>query len=103
MKDFATSGFPIDRKQIDFARRLFGHKVAKNTLSLYGIQFAGYVIPLITLPYLARVLLAPGFGLLLFSQSFALGASIIIEYGFNFCATRRAAQHQGDRPSLTIY
>lgn len=94
------SDFHGHQKQVDFARRLFGHKVAKNTLSLYGIQFAGYIIPLITLPYLARVLRAQGFGLLLFSQSFALGASITIEYGFNLCATRKAAQNQRDRQSL---
>jgi PST family polysaccharide transporter len=93
-------GFQGHQKQIELVRRLFGHKVAQNTLSLYGIQFAGYIIPLITLPYLARVLRAQGFGLLLFSQSFALGASITIEYGFNLCATRKAAQSQGDRQGL---
>jgi len=94
------SGSPQYHEQIDFVRRLFRHTVAKNTISLYGIQFAGYIIPLVTLPYLARVLRPRGFGLLLFSQSFALGASTILEYGFNLCATRKAAQSRGNKEKL---
>ena len=74
--------------------------MAKNTLALYALQFAGYVIPLVTLPYLARVLRAEGFGLLLFAQSFALWGSIIFEYGFNLSASREVAQNRGSRDAL---
>lgn len=83
-----------------FARRLAGHPVTKNTLALYGIQFTGYVIPLLTLPYLARVLHGQVFGLLLFAQSFALWASITLEYGFNLYAAREVARRQGDREAI---
>ena len=85
---------------VKFVRRLVGHPVAKNTLALYGIQFTGYIIPLLTLPYLARVLGAQEFGLLLFSQSFAVWASITVEYGFNLSAARDVAQNRGNRESL---
>jgi len=71
-------------------------------LVLYGIQFAGYVIPLVTLPYLARVLRPAGFGLLLFAQSFALWASLTIEYGFNLSATRGIAQNRGNKDLLAV-
>lgn len=81
-------------------RRVLGHRVTQNALGLYAVQFAGYVIPLATLPYLARVLRPPGFGLLLFAQSFALWASITIEYGFNLSATREVAQNRNDRQAL---
>jgi PST family polysaccharide transporter len=86
--------------QIGFVRRLLTHSVAKNAAALYGVQFAGYVIPLVTLPYLARVLHAEAFGLVLFAQSFALWASITLEYGFNLSATREVAQNRGDRNAL---
>ena len=76
------------------------HRVTQNALGLYGIQFAGYIIPLATLPYLARVLRPQGFGLLLFAQSFALWASTVIEYGFNLSATREVAQNRNDRKTL---
>jgi PST family polysaccharide transporter len=73
-------------------RALLTHSVTKNAAALYGIQFAGYIVPLVTLPYLARVLGPAGFGLLLFSQSFALWASLTVEYGFNLSATRDVAR-----------
>jgi polysaccharide transporter, PST family len=82
---------------VKLIRSIFGHPVAQNALGLYTIQFAGYVIPLVTLPYLARVLRAEGFGLLLFAQSFALWASITFEYGFNLSATREVAQNRGKK------
>lgn len=81
-------------------RRILNHRVAQNALGLYAIQFAGYVIPLATLPYLAQVLRPQGFGLLLFAQSFALWASITIEYGFNLSATREVAQNRNDPKAL---
>ena len=40
------------------ALRLSRHPVAQNTLVLYAVQITGYLIPLITLPYLARILSA---------------------------------------------
>src|SRR5271170_3117675 len=86
--------------QLGFARRLSRHPVAKNMLALYGIQFAGYVIPLATLPYLARVLRPERFGLLLFAQSFAMWASITFEYGFNLSATREVAQNRQNQNAL---
>ena len=84
-------------------RALLTHSVAKNAAALYAIQFAGYIVPLVTLPYLSRVLGPAGFGLLLFSQSFALWASMIIEYGFNLSATRDVARCLAHdvRPSIS--
>lgn len=83
-----------------WVRRFVNHPVARNALALYGLQIAGYVIPLATLPYLARVLHPEGFGLLLFAQSFALWASLTIEYGFNLSATREVARNRGCASSL---
>jgi PST family polysaccharide transporter len=86
---------------VSLVRRVVNHPVAQNALGLYGVQIAGYVVPLITLPYLARVLRPEGFGLLLFAQSFALWASLTIEYGFNLSATREVAKNRGKRDILS--
>ena len=99
-EDLRTPGVRSQAAMVSLVRRLAGHSVTRNTLALYGIQFTGYVIPLLTLPYLARVLHAQEFGLLLFSQSFAVWASITIEYGFNLYAAREVAQNRGNREAL---
>ena len=78
-------------------KQYLAHPIMRNVVSLYAIQWAGYVIPIVMLPYLARVLQPQGFGLLLFSQSFALWASMFIEYGFNLSATRDIAQSRSDQ------
>lgn len=77
-------------------RRVLAHPVVHNALGLYGIQFAGYLLPLVTIPYLARVLRPQGLGLVVFAQSFALWGSLILEYGFNLSAAREVARSQGN-------
>jgi len=86
---------------VRFVRRVANHPVAQNALGLYAIQFAGYIIPLVTLPYLARVLRPEGFGLLLFAQSFAAWASLTVEYGFSLSAAREIAQNRGNKGLLS--
>lgn len=78
-----------------WAHRYLDNPVVRNALALYAIQIAGYVLPLVTIPYLARTLHPEGYGLLLFFQSFALWSSMIIEYGFNLSATREVARSAG--------
>ena len=67
-------------------------KLWENLVSLYGVQLLTYVIPLITLPYLARVLGPVSWGELAFAESYAIYVSLIIEYGFTLSASRQIAQ-----------
>jgi PST family polysaccharide transporter len=85
--------------------RLFGllrHKLVQNALSLYGVQIATYVIPLITIPYLARVLGVAGWGLVAIAQGFGSYVGILGEYGFGLSATREVARHREDREKLAF-
>jgi len=68
--------------------------VMQNAMALYGAQALGFLVPLITLPYVARILNPTGLGLVNFSLSFALWLIILIEFGFNFSATREIAQNR---------
>lgn len=70
--------------------------IVQNILYLYGLRIAGYIIPLVTFPYLARVMGTEAFGLLAFAQSFALWLALIVEYGFSLSATREVARHRED-------
>ena len=70
-------------------RRAMGSTVGKNALSLYSIQFAQYILPLITLPYLARVLGPWRLGTLAFGQSLMSYIALGVDYGFGLSATRK--------------
>jgi PST family polysaccharide transporter len=55
-----------------------------------------YVIPLFTLPYLARVLGPAQWGALAFAEAYANYVSLVVEYGFGFSASRDVAQSSDD-------
>src|SRR5678809_1376177 len=78
------------------ALRLSRHPVAQNTLVLYAVQITGYLIPLITLPYLARILAPDKFGVVAFAQNVVWYFVILTDYGFNVTATREIAIHRED-------
>jgi O-antigen/teichoic acid export membrane protein len=70
-------------------RRGLRSPVGKNALSLYSIQFANYALPLITVPYLVRVLGAERFGTLAFGQGLMAYFGAMVSYGFDWSATRK--------------
>jgi polysaccharide transporter, PST family len=81
--------------------RLSRHGTVQNALWLYGVQIAGYLFPLITVPYLSRVLNPENFGLLMYGQSFVWYFITLSEFGFNLTATRRIAVSKSDPAALT--
>lgn len=70
-------------------RRLSRSTLIQNVFSLYIIQFANYILPLITIPYLVRVLGPSGYGAVAFGQGFMNYLLLFVEYGFDLSATRR--------------
>ena len=64
-------------------------KMARNAASLYLIQFANYIVPLLMVPYLVRVLGPTGYGTVAFAQGFINYLMLFVEYGFNWSATRK--------------
>lgn len=81
--------------------KLIRHNLVQNAISLSGVQIASYVIPLVTIPYLARVLGAAGWGLVAFAQAFGSYLALVGEYGFALSGTREIARHRGDLGRLT--
>ena len=66
-------------------------KLAENIAALSIVQILSYAAPLLTVPYLVRVLQPVHFGLVSFAQGLVLAFRVITDYGFDFSATRAIA------------
>ena len=73
----------------------------ENIFSLSLVESSGYLLPLLTVPYLLRVLGPEKFGLVTFAQAFTQYFVIITDYGFNFSATRRVSVNRHDQIMLS--
>jgi PST family polysaccharide transporter len=78
----------------------FRHPVSQNVLALGVIQVLITVLPLVTLPYLARVLSRSELGLVVFAQAFSFVIALLVEYGFALSGTREAATRREDPEAL---
>ncbi len=68
----------------------------RNIFSLLLLQGSNYIIPLLTLPYLTRVLGVEGFGIYSLTLSLAQYFVILVDFGFNLSASKKIAEHQND-------
>ncbi|CUH94475.1 putative membrane protein [Propionispora sp. 2/2-37] len=76
-------------------------KVYKNVSYLSILQMFNYLLPLLTMPYLVRVLNAEMFGLVAFSQAFIQYFIIIVDFGFNLSATKDVSIYRSNKEKLS--
>jgi PST family polysaccharide transporter len=79
-----------DKKQLFF-----------NFLSLSVLQAFTFLLPLITLPYLVRVLGTEKFGLVMFAQAFIIFFNILVDFGFNLSATKSISINRHNKNKVT--
>ena len=68
----------------------------ENFLSLSVLKILGYVFPLLTIPYLARVIGLDKFGELAFASSVIVFFQTLVDFGFNYTATRDVAKNKAN-------
>ena len=79
-----------------------------NFISLIVLRAGNYIIPIITLPYLVKVLGVEKFGLIAFAEMVIMYFKSIVDYGFDLTGTRSISENRGNKETInelvnTIY
>lgn len=72
----------------------------KNFISLALVQGINYFLPLLTLPYLVRVIGIDKFGTLALATAVIAFFAVVTDYGFNFTATREISLNKSNKQEL---
>ena len=75
-------------------------KLFKNILSLGIIQLVNYIFPLITIPYVSRIIGPEGYGIINYATVFVGYFTLLIAYGFDLTATRRIARFTNNKQEI---
>ncbi len=75
-------------------------KISANFMYLSILQGMNLILPLITFPYLVRVLGIENFGLLMFAQAVILYFTMIADYGFNLSGIREVSSNKNNKNKL---
>lgn len=87
---------------VERLKKIFtNHKtLIQNFSYLSALQIFNMLLPLITYPYLIRVLGKETYGLVVFAQAIVGYLVILVGYGFNISATKQISIHRNDSKKL---
>ena len=67
------------------------NQLLKNIFSLGSVQLVNYVFPLITVPYVSRIIGPDSYGIINYATAFIAYFTLLIGYGFDLTGTRKIA------------
>lgn len=77
-------------------QRILKDRTVRSAAALLVLQVFSWLIPFLTLPYLARVLGPTQMGQVIYWQSAAFWGAAFVEYGFGFSGSREVARDKKD-------
>lgn len=78
-----------------------GKVLASNFGYMMLLQIAGYIFPLITIPYVARTVGVEGVGKIAVAAAVVMWFQTITDWGFNYTATRDVANNRNNQGELS--
>jgi O-antigen/teichoic acid export membrane protein len=76
-------------------------RLRANILALSVVQAGNYLVPLLALPYLARVLGSHAYGEVVFVQAAMMFGMLLVDFGFSWSATRDISATRDDRAKVS--
>lgn len=76
-------------------------RLGKNFAWLSLLQIASYAFPLITMPYLARVIGVTGYGKIAFAAAVMVWLQTITNWGFQYTSTRDISRNREDQSKVS--
>lgn len=76
-------------------------RLGKNFAWLTLLQIASYAFPLITMPYLARVIGVDGYGKIAFAAAVMIWLQTITNWGFQYTSTRDISRNREDKDKVS--
>lgn len=77
-------------------KSLLNTKLFKNEVWLFVLQVFNTIVPLVTLPYITRVLGSTNYGIFSIALNWVTYFQVIVEYGFGYSGARKVSIQQGD-------
>lgn len=87
---------PVVAKQAVLSKSIL-KRFAVNVASLFSLHVANMLLPLLTVPYVVRIIGPERLGLLNFSTAFVAYFTLLINYGFDMAAVRAIAANRIDQ------
>lgn len=75
--------------------------LSRNVVAMYVLQFANYLIPFVTLPYLIRTLSAERYGEMAMAYATVFFMVLFVDSGFNTVAARRLTNRSIGLPKIS--
>lgn len=78
------------------------NNMINNTIMLYLMTIAKIIFPLITLPYLTRILSVDNYGVVSFVKSYMVYIQLVVDFGFSLSSVKDIVEANNDKKSIGI-